>query len=480
MAIPPFQRPQADEAAPDTTETAVAILNEASRRIGDLGLELADITTNVDTVAAVIARQGEQFRHLRGAAESMMAANREIDGLAAGTRAVSAHAVEEIRNSRQALRNAVGNITDLIEGVGRIDAQLDRVDDSLRQVASFSGVIETIAKQTNLLALNATIEAARAGEAGRGFAIVAREVKDLAGQTRRATLQIGETVRTLAAQVEALVRETAAASTCGGRAREATGLIEGFIEGIETDFGTVGGSVQTIASSAHTNLGNCAGLQRELDELESSVDTSSGSLGAADRRLAALLETCEDLIDFIGVSPVPTDDTPFLEAARRAAEQTTRAFEEAVTRGEMTLDHLFDESYRPIPGSNPEQFLTAFTPFTDRVLPPIQEPVLAMSPRVVFAIASDRNAYLPTHNLKYSQPQGADPVWNTANCRNRRIYAMRATLKAARVDKPAIHTMRRDMGGGRFMLMKIANVPIVLRGRHWGAFSVAYLPPDLR
>jgi len=462
----------------DLNASAVEVLNEASRRIGRLGLELADITTNVDEVSAVVAKQGEQFRRLRGTAETMMGANREIDTLAEGTRATTAHALEEIRSSRTAVQNAVGNITDLIVGVGRIDAQLDRVDDSLRQVASFSGVIETIAKQTNLLALNATIEAARAGEAGRGFAIVAREVKELAGQTRRATLQIGETVRTLAAQVEVLVRETSAASTSGERAREATGLIEGFIQGIETDFGAVSGSVQAIARSTHANLGNCAGLQEELDALEGAVDTSSGNLTAADQRLAALLETCEELIDYIGVSPVPTDDTPFLEAAKRAAAQTAEAFEAALACGEMTMDALFDEDYRPVPGSNPEQVLTAFTSFTDRVLPPIQEPVLAMSPRVAFAIASDRNAYLPTHNLKYSQPQGPDPVWNMANCRNRRLYKMRATLKAARVAKPAIHTMRRDMGGGRVVLMKLANVPITVRGRHWGAFTVAFLPPD--
>ena len=119
--------------------------------------------------------------------------------------------------------------------------------------------------------------------------------------------------------------------------------------------------------------------------------------------------------------------------------------------------------------------MTRYVPFLDRVLPDVQEPLLAFDERVVFSAAVDVNGYQPTHNRKFSQPQGADPVWNTANCRNRRVFADRTGLAAGRNTEPfLLQTYRRDMGGGVSVLMKDLSVPINVRGRHWGGLRLAY------
>src|SRR5690606_7545130 len=121
------------------------------------------------------------------------------------------------------------------------------------------------------------------------------------------------------------------------------------------------------------------------------------------------------------------------------------------------------------------QMLTRFVAFTDRHLPALQEPVLEFDPRITFCAAIDRNGYLPTHNRVYSQRQGKDPVWNAANCRNRRIFNDRTGLGAGQSQKPfLLQTYRRDMGGGKFVLMKDCSAPIVVRGRHWGGFRIGY------
>jgi methyl-accepting chemotaxis protein len=150
-------------------------------------------------------------------------------------------------------------------------------------------------------------------------------------------------------------------------------------------------------------------------------------------------------------------------------------FEQAVTSGELALADLFDENYVKIANTNPQQLRTRFVDFTDRVLPAFQEPLLEFSDKVVFCAAVDRNGYLPTHNLKFSKPQGADPVWNAANCRNRRLFNDRTGLAAGRnTRKFLLQTYRRDMGGGRFVLMKDLSAPIVVNGRHWGGLRFAY------
>ena len=83
-----------------------------------------------------------------------------------------------------------------------------------------------------------------------------------------------------------------------------------------------------------------------------------------------------------------------------------------------------------------------------------------------------KGGYLPP---SYRKPQGSDPVWNSANCRNRRIFKDRAVEKVAANTKPfLLQTYRRDMGGGSFVLMKDLSAPIYIGGRHWGAFRMGY------
>ena len=464
--------------ASDDSAVLVAVLNSLAQRMGTLGLELSDITGNVDDVSAVVERQAAQFATVRRSVETMVAANRAIHQQADATRAATGRAADDIARSRTVLTDAVERIAALIGGVARIEDHLGGIAASLRQVAAFSGMIEAISKQTNLLALNATIEAARAGEAGKGFAIVAREVKGLAEQARRATEEIARTVATLNGQVDALLQHSAAASAGAAQARDGTTLIDRFIHQIEADFTAVGDAILAIAASAHGNLDHCAALTGEVSALEEAGATSTGALKAADGRLVAVLETCESLIDAIAAGPVPTPDSPFLRMAEDAARRVADAFEAAVTAGTIGIDALFDEDYRPVPGTAPEQALTAFTALADRLLPGIQEPLVTGDTRVVFAIASDRNGYVPTHNRRYSMPQSTNPAWNAAHSRQRRLFRTRAALKAARSPKPTLHTMRRDLGGGQHTLIKIASAPILVRGRQWGAFSVAFNLPS--
>ena len=102
-----------------------------------------------------------------------------------------------------------------------------------------------------------------------------------------------------------------------------------------------------------------------------------------------------------------------------------------MTQGKLSQDDLFDNNYVPIPGTGPLQHRTRFLDVVETILPDIQEPLLASDKRMVFCAAVDRNGYLPVHNKIYSQPQRpGDVIWNTANCRNRRIFDDRAGLSA--------------------------------------------------
>lgn len=173
---------------------------------------------------------------------------------------------------------------------------------------------------------------------------------------------------------------------------------------------------------------------------------------------------------------IRADNKEFIERAIQTANCISDIFEDAVIRGVITQDQLFDNNYVPIEGTNPQQHRTAFLDWLDMVLPGIQEPLHASDERMVFCAAVDRNAYLPVHNRIYSHPQRPDDVaWNTANARNRRIFDDRAGLAAARNARPyLIQNYPRDMGNGVTIMMQEIDAPIRVNGKHWGGFRTAY------
>ena len=472
--MPAAQTATPDRAAAMSSESE-RLVDQLANRIGGLGVELADVAGNLREVAGRVSSQSDRFGQLQKAAETMVSANHDIASASRAVQSAASAAVDDITQSRDAVETAVRHIAELIEAVGRIELRLGSVGTALTQVAKVSGSIEAIAKQTNLLALNATIEAARAGAAGKGFAVVASEVKSLAEATRQATQSINNTVRDLDGQVSSLIGESGDASLRAKNAGEGAEQIQGIIVRVQAGFTGVGREIDSVAQAATSNLAQCDMVIDELDSLAKGVDLSSTDLKQADDRVARLLDHSEGLIELIADSGVETSDAPLIRVVIETAKRISDAFETALERGDIRLDQLMDEKYREIPGTNPKQYLTDYVAFTNRILPPIQDPIQKSDPRIVFCVAWAKGGYLPTHNPNYRQPQGPDPVWNNANCRNRRLFDDRAVRKVAANTKPfLLQTYRRDMGGGNFVLMKDVSSPIRVRGRHWGAFRMGF------
>ncbi|CAN5484326.1 methyl-accepting chemotaxis protein [soil metagenome] len=468
------QLAKADGAAPMPTESE-RLVDELANRIGGLGVELADVAGNLQEVAGRVASQSERFQLLQGTAETMVAANRDIASASHTVQSASAAAVADITDSRSVVETAVLHIAELIKAVDRIEQRLGSVGTALTQVGKVSGSIAAIAKQTNLLALNATIEAARAGDAGRGFAVVAGEVKHLAEATRLATQQISATIRDLDGQVGGLIDESGDASQRAKHAGDGARQIQSIIVRVQDGFAAVGREIDGVAQAATSNLSHCDAVIGELGDLAAGVDLSSTEMKHADDRVAGLLDQSEALIALIADSGVETADAPLIRTVVQTAQQISAAFEAAIARGEIDLAQLFDEHYREIPGTDPKQYLTDYVAFTDRLLPPIQDPVQQSDPRIAFSVAWANGGYLPTHNPNYSLSPGPDPVWNNANCRNRRRFDDRTVRRVAANTKPfLLQTYRRDMGGGSFVLMKDLSSPILVRGRRWGAFRIGF------
>ena len=199
--------------------------------------------------------------------------------------------------------------------------------------------------------------------------------------------------------------------------------------------------------------------------------TKAGALARFEAPSTELVEKIEDRLWSIREENV--------EAVTRALEAgtaLTRIFEDALATRAVSMDDMFDANYTEIAGTNPVQYRTKFLDWADRALPAFQEAFLAKDKRMAFCAMVDRNGYLPVHNKIYSHPQRpGDVAWNTANSRNRRIFNDTAGLAAGRNQRSyLIQSYARDMGNGNTVMMREIDIPIRIRGRHWGGFRTAY------
>ncbi|GLU31781.1 methyl-accepting chemotaxis protein [Trinickia caryophylli] len=452
------------------------LVGDIAEQAGRLGIEICDISGHVEEVAERVAEQAHVCRRLRESAAVTMAGNHRIAEAAREVSAVSAQASEAVDTSRQTLDASLADIHGLVEGVTGIASQIEALREALAHVSSVSEEISLIARQTHLLAINAAIEAARAGESGKSFAVVASEVKNLANKTAQATAQIETTLSRLTSQTEQLIADGTENTARAHRVNDGTRAIGDIVQSTGHAITQLHGQAQEIASLTSDIETQCHSLEAEVHTMATGVEQSSDNFLQAKNRLTTLLGVSETLIELTAATGAETSDTRFVEAAQRTAAAIGKLFEQAVARGDISIADLFDANYVPIPGTDPQQVMTHFTAFTDRVLPALQEPILKFDARVAFCAAVDTRGYLPTHNLKFSEPQRpGDAVWNAAHCRNRRIFNDRTGLAAATNTKPfLLQTYRRDMGGGQFVMMKDASAPIIVAGRHWGGLRLAY------
>jgi methyl-accepting chemotaxis protein len=458
-----------------TDSNYVQSVEEILKIVSALGLEVEDVTGNVDALNRTVKNQVEMCGALAEAMSALDDQNRDVIRAAEDAKQTVSNARTGVQESRQTVGSSIAALASFATDVARMAEHLQTLLPIFEEMSKSIGQINSITKKTNMLALNATIEAVRAGDAGSGFAVVASEVKTLAIQTASYTDTIQSTLEKLIAGVNQATQNAETNANTASTVRQQADSIQGIMENIASHMEDIDHRSNDIVRASTQISLRVEDMVGKVQDLNNGLGDSSQNIEASEKRLHSLTASNQEILNLALGNGIKTIDTPYLEWARDAADRITTIYEQAVASGEITLQALFDTNYKPIPNSNPEQVLTQFTLFTDKYLPEIQEAVLTRSEKIVFCAAVDVNGYLPTHNRKFSQPQGKDPVWNAANSRNRRIFGDRVGLTAGQHTKPfLLQLYRRDMGGGNFVMMKDLSVPIYVQGRHWGGFRLAY------
>ncbi len=255
----------------------------------------ADIGAVVNSVAAAAAQMQQSARSLtEAAAESgreAMAVSEAGTQANADVQAVAA-AAEEMAASVEEITRRVAEAADVAR---RAVAEAKATDSTVRGLAEAASrigdvvrLIGEIAGQTNLLALNATIEAARAGEAGKGFAVVASEVKNLAGQTAKATEEIGRQIAEMQGATTQAVDAIRAIGTTVDRTSDIATAIAAAVE-------QQGATTREIARSAAQVAQATDTVARRIEGIRSAADTTGTSAGAVLEASGALAGDADTL-----------------------------------------------------------------------------------------------------------------------------------------------------------------------------------------
>jgi methyl-accepting chemotaxis protein len=459
-------------AGDDTLRHAVARLAEEA---SDLGLHLVDIAGTIQDTAAQSSEQAALLSRVTGSAQSIAASNRQVAQALGETNKLATSARAVLGQQAKQLDGSISAIDHMVTASESIGTEIRSFSSALSDVGRLADEIGTIARQTNLLALNAAIEAARAGEAGKGFAVVAAEVRALSLQTSQTTSSIQQTLVHLGQRIEKLISAGEGARVSAEGVKSTAMDVQGSFHQVEQVMSQILDGASALAQTTESVDRECSEFAGTIAVTAGAILQSNDQLQKASARVGDVVTISERMIQATASTGLETPDTPYINSVKAIAGEVSRIFSDAVRAGRIDTSALFDRQYKVIAGTDPVQYLARFSDFTDTVLPALQERVAGGDDRIAFCAAVDDNGYLPTHNRKFSQPQRpGDVTWNTANCRNRRIFNDRVGLAAGRSKAPfLLQTYRRDMGGGQFVLMKDISAPIIVDGRHWGGMRLA-------
>jgi methyl-accepting chemotaxis protein len=231
--------------------------------VGVIVGNVASSANQLESAAGTLTRTAETTQNLSatvaGASEE---ASSNVQSVASATEELSA-SVEEIgRQVRESSRIAEGAVTQAQE----TDTRIGKLSKAAQQIGDVVKLINAIAEQTNLLALNATIEAARAGEAGRGFAVVASEVKSLASQTAKATDEISSHILGMQQATQESVVAIKEIGETIGRVSQIASRIAASVEQQSSATQEIARNVQSVAASTQDVAGNIVEVNRGATE----------------------------------------------------------------------------------------------------------------------------------------------------------------------------------------------------------------------
>ena|GEM_PF-246845 len=501
-----------DELAQTTSDFSVGAAR-SSLSVGVIGNEIEGLRTELDLLAE---RTG-----------SLLSSSKDGATMAAHSATLTAELMEQTKHGIAVLARVIEGLGELSERTQQVAELVDGLArNELNDINSFSTVIDGVAQQTKLLALNAAIEAARAGEHGRGFAVVADEVGRLATETAAQTAQIAQTIARTQTQMSAVQTAVGAARERAAEGAGNAGEGRAALEQVSQLTSSSSDSAGKLAEIANQQLSDATAVNEAIIAIAASgarIEEQAHFVAGQAGSLAAGTEEASRVIARFRTAGAVSR---LYSRCQELAQEAREVFEDAIARGEVTLDQLLEPEYTEVKGPliqrlarlfdvsrvapegfDPPKYVTAYDAAVDEQLTARLDAVLAAEPSLVLAGITDINVYSPAAASAATRDWTGDRMTDLAGNRTKRflldaVAVTRSARDGIGVELPSeplsraamlaagaalgepplgeegflLQTYARDTG----VVMTSLSVPVYVCGQRYGAVTIGWDPETLR